>query len=92
MRSFAEGNADTIGRMRRLVADGDLQSAAREAHTLKGCSGQIDAAGVGSAAKAVEQALKDGDVASALRLIADLDAALSPLLEGLAGALGGMAA
>lgn len=65
--------ADTIGTM---LADGSREEAEREAHSLKGVSGSLGAAGVHELAGAVEQAIKDGRDDEARADLARLDAAM----------------
>ncbi|MBI3893651.1 MAG: response regulator [Candidatus Wallbacteria bacterium] len=70
----------TAGReIERLLAGGDRESAGRAAHTLRGVAGNLGAVEVFDRARAVEQALKEGRLETAL-------AGLGPLDESLAAA------
>jgi two-component system sensor histidine kinase/response regulator len=48
-------------RIRETLAAGDIEVAQRQAHTLKGAAGMIEAVPLRDAAQAMEQALRHGD-------------------------------
>jgi two-component system sensor histidine kinase/response regulator len=60
LRRYAAGQATATKRIRQALNAGDLSTAERIAHTLKGVSGSVGAAAVEQLAGAVEQALRDG--------------------------------
>ena len=55
-------------RIRETLAAGDIEVAQRQAHTLKGAAGMIEAVPLREAAQALEQALRRGDGHLAPRL------------------------
>ncbi|MEQ9558110.1 MAG: PAS-domain containing protein [Rhodospirillales bacterium] len=79
---------DLADKIAAQLADGDLETATRTAHTLKGVSGNIRAERVYQAAKALDEQLRnqpDGpDVATCL---AELGSALDEVRDGLSVAL-----
>ncbi|MBF0475659.1 MAG: response regulator [Deltaproteobacteria bacterium] len=66
--------------IRSLIAAGDLPSAERLAHTLKGIAGNISATGVHRAAGELELGLKKRLEEDYDRLISNLDLSLQPVL------------
>ena len=58
LRRFSEGQRDTPQGMREALAAGDRRLAERLAHTLKGVSGNIGAAGVQASAAELEAAIE----------------------------------
>ncbi|CAH0256298.1 hypothetical protein SRABI118_03103 [Massilia sp. Bi118] len=66
-------------RIRETLAAGDIEVAQRQAHTLKGAAGMIEAVPLREAAQALEQALRRGDGHLAPRL-ARLEHALERVL------------
>jgi signal transduction histidine kinase/DNA-binding response OmpR family regulator/HAMP domain-containing protein len=84
LRQFAEHQSAVIARISEAQAAGDIQTAERLAHTLKGVAGNIGATQVQSAAGALERCLRDGaghqDLEAAKQHVA---AALDPLIEHL---------
>ncbi|MCW5604213.1 MAG: response regulator, partial [Burkholderiales bacterium] len=61
LQQYAEGQRDAPARIRDALEAGDAVTAERLAHTLKGVSGNIGAAGVQQAAAAVEHAIGKGE-------------------------------
>jgi two-component system sensor histidine kinase/response regulator len=87
LKRFADGQAGTMAALREALAQGDLATAERLAHTTKGVAGNIGATPVGTAAEAVEMALRSGPGAPGLdELLAVLDRELTPLVQALAAA------
>lgn len=70
--------------IRQALDSGDTQLAQRIAHTLKGIAGSIGAVELQVAAKAMDAALKAGSTKAYPDLLVDLEAALSPVMDGLA--------
>jgi signal transduction histidine kinase/DNA-binding response OmpR family regulator/HPt (histidine-containing phosphotransfer) domain-containing protein len=58
-RRFVEGYSDAAERIAEMLAAGDLPSARREAHTLKGVSGNVGAREVHYAAAALEHSIAE---------------------------------
>ena len=87
--AFHEKYMDIADQIAALLDDGDLETAARTAHTLKGVSGNIRAERVYQAAKALDDQLRSGpgtpEVAACL---AELSSALDEVRDSLAMALG----
>ncbi|MEO5345324.1 MAG: PAS domain S-box protein [Magnetococcus sp. YQC-9] len=84
LRKFVAGQKEAPKRMRAALAAGDRGSAEREAHTLKGTSGNIGAGRVQAGAAVVEAAIKEG------RSEVDVSDLLAPVekeLQGLITAL-----
>lgn len=81
---FRDGQASLRERFAAACNDADPQAPARLAHTLKGKAGNIGASAVQSAAAALEQACQaGGDRERWQPLLDQLDAALTPVLNGL---------
>ena len=80
LRSFAEQQGDSVSRIRVALSEGDVKRAERDAHTLKGLAGIIDAYDVQKHAEYVEAAFSNSDVEAGLALLDKLDAALAPLI------------
>ncbi len=66
LMSFAKSNSDYIDQMKQLLAENDLVTAERMAHTLKGVSGNIGALDIFEASKKLDDALKDKDFSELL--------------------------
>jgi two-component system sensor histidine kinase/response regulator len=82
---FAKGHGDDDQKLQSALVEGDLNSAQRLAHTLKGVSGSIGAIGVQQRAGALDAALKAGRHGEYEGLLADLRQAFEPVREGLLG-------
>ncbi len=81
---FRDGQAGLRERFSAACLDPDTGAPARLAHTLKGNAGNIGATGVESAASALEQACLAGGTPQQWEpLLAAVEAALTPVLEGL---------
>jgi len=89
LRSFLEQQEDIVARIRRSIADGDIETAGREAHTLKGLAGMIDARGLQGVAATVEELLCGGDINGGLGALGPLQAELVPLLAAIRSAIDG---
>jgi two-component system sensor histidine kinase/response regulator len=82
LRQFASSQASAGAQIRAALETGDIESATRQAHTLKGVAGSLGAGPVQAAAAAVEELLRDGSPA-----MVDWSApasAIHPALEQLA--------
>ena len=76
---FRKDYRHAAARIRETLAAGDIEVTQRQAHTLKGASGMIEAVPLREAAQALEQALRRGDGHLAPRL-ARLEHALERVL------------
>ncbi|MBF0454105.1 MAG: response regulator [Magnetococcales bacterium] len=74
----------SVETIRSSLSAGELQTAQRVAHTLKGVAGSLGAKAVQSAALAVESALKKENVTEVDLLLQELQLCLETLLGGLA--------
>jgi HPt (histidine-containing phosphotransfer) domain-containing protein len=84
LETFRQTQADAPARIRAALAAGDQATAQREAHTLKGVSGNIGADAVQAAAARVEAQIKQGiDTESEL---ATLERTLGNLITSLSSA------
>ncbi|RAU20338.1 hypothetical protein CU669_19020 [Paramagnetospirillum kuznetsovii] len=81
---------DVCGQLRNDVIHGDIESALRKAHTLKGASGMVAAHEIGDLAAAIETELGGPGPKAALPIIDQLEAKIVPLLEMLRASLGGV--
>ena len=84
---FRDEHDDVVKRLRQLIDGGDLKTALRGAHTLKGAAGMIEAREIYGLALAVEQVLDGGDVEAGKALITRLETKLTPLIESIDKAL-----
>jgi two-component system sensor histidine kinase/response regulator len=90
LRQFASEQAEVVTQIHAALAKGDLESATRLAHTLKGVAGNIGAGDVQNAAAAVETLLRDRSPADATtQALAQLSGVLDPLLDRLRTAVEG---
>jgi HPt (histidine-containing phosphotransfer) domain-containing protein len=83
LRSFADQQADAVSRIRVALSEGDIKRAERDAHTLKGLAGIIDAYDVQKHAEIIEVAFSNDDAEVGLALLDKLDAALAPLIASI---------
>ncbi|POZ64040.1 response regulator [Chromobacterium alticapitis] len=87
LRQFVEEEADAMQRLSLALEVGDLETAERIAHTLKGAAGSIGLIELQSDATRLERALRDGqDPDAPCELLArSMDHALSGLREAMGG-------
>lgn len=85
LRKFAEQQAEAVKDIRIALAAGDVATAERAAHSLKGAAGNLGAGGVAEMAATTEAALKaGGDVNGALESLAtSLDAVVHAIRAAL---------
>ncbi|MEP1029129.1 MAG: Hpt domain-containing protein, partial [Alphaproteobacteria bacterium] len=87
--AFHEKYMDIADEIAALLANGDLETAARTAHTLKGVSGNIRAERVYQAAMALDDQLRSGPgTPGVAACLAELSSALDEVRDSLAVALG----
>jgi two-component system, sensor histidine kinase and response regulator len=73
-RAFIEETSQGLDRIMQAIADGDLRTLEREAHTVKGGAAEMVADQLRLAALEMEQAAKSGDLVSAPALLTNLTA------------------
>ncbi len=89
LRQFADEQADTPAQIAAQIAAGDLATAERTAHTIKGTAGNLGASGVQAAAAKLEKAIRAGNEPARLEsLRQEFADVLSDLLARLRPALG----
>ena len=89
LRRFVVENGDTVERISNEIASGDLPTAERTAHTLKGTAGNLGSHGVQVAAGNLEKAIREGaDAVRVDELRQTLSYELSSLLSRIATGLG----
>jgi PAS domain S-box-containing protein len=81
---FREGQANVVAEIRAARCDGDIETATRLAHSLKGVAGNIGAHRVAEAAHEVEAALRDGHTERLEALLENMRAQLNPLVQAIA--------
>ena len=84
---FAQTQADAMARIHRAIADGDWETARRDAHTTKGLAGNIGATELMALAGAVEGALKLGPGDALQSALAAMEHELNVVLANIAAAL-----
>lgn len=60
LRRFIEGHAQAVQKIRAAMDAGDMETAVREAHTLKGVAASLGGPDLHAAALAAEQEIKEG--------------------------------
>ena len=85
---FAETQADVISRIEAAMEANDVDTAVREAHTVKGLAGNIGAKPMAETAATVEALLQRGESAGLAAALAAMGAELSDLVARIAAALG----
>jgi two-component system sensor histidine kinase/response regulator len=84
LRKFLESQQNLVGTLTQALDTQDMDAAIRITHTVKGVSGNVGAVRLQAAAEALELAVREGQVQTALRTrLAELSAVLHPLLDGL---------
>jgi HPt (histidine-containing phosphotransfer) domain-containing protein len=88
LRQFASSQASAGAQIRSALDTGDIESATRLAHTLKGVAGNLGAGPVHAAAAAVEELLRNGSPAGAIHpALEQLALVFDPFLARLQAAL-----
>ena len=77
------GNAELYERLEQALAGGDVDTAVREAHTLKGVAGNLSFAALYEAASKVNAALREGDLAGATALMDPVRSAHAAVVSAL---------
>ncbi len=84
LRKFADQQATSLDDMRAALAAGDLGSAERAAHSLKGAAGTLGAVALSEAASAAETAIREG--AGIEQAVSALERTATPVLRGIRAA------
>jgi PAS domain S-box-containing protein len=84
LRLFRANYAGNVDEIRAALAQGDLESARRLAHTLKGVSGQISAGELSEAARVLEANIAESDPQRMEANLAQLERQLRFILDSLA--------
>jgi polar amino acid transport system substrate-binding protein len=86
LRMFHQNQAESAALIRQALRQGDQETAARTAHSLKGAAGTLGATGLQAQSQALEQDIKQGREISAERLdrlqtlLAQIRAEIAPLM------------
>ena len=91
MLSFCHQYARAGTDLRQLIAEGKRDEAGRFAHTLKGVAQTLEAAELGEAAFAVENAIRFGDARDLEPLIKSMEKMLAPAITAAASLQGSVA-
>ena len=83
LSGFVEQQRDITARLRRCLADGDMDKAFREAHSFKGLAHTIEAIEIRDIATDIETALASAKIETGLALLDRLEAGLRPLLAAI---------
>ncbi|MBX3732953.1 MAG: response regulator [Verrucomicrobiae bacterium] len=84
LAKFSASQGDAVDRIRRDVLAGDLGSAQRRAHTVKGIAGNLGARDLQAAAGRVESGFRDGKADGALAALPSLEGNLRRVLSAIA--------
>ncbi|MFQ5344758.1 MAG: response regulator [Mariprofundus sp.] len=84
LMKFSQSQSDAVRQTQQAVSAGDLETAIRAAHTLKGVAGNIGATDLQAAAFALESALKESDMKSLDVLYEKLTLELERVMDAIA--------
>ena len=85
---FAETQSDAMERVRAAITLGDMDTATREAHTVKGLAGNIGATQLLARAGVVESALRHGPADDLPDALLAMEQALAQVIEQITAAMG----
>jgi CheY-like chemotaxis protein/HPt (histidine-containing phosphotransfer) domain-containing protein len=77
MLSFAESHVDDVEKIKKALAENDMATATRLAHSLKGSGGNIGAEALSKIAAVIESLLKENDLNSIEEKLQSLEQTLS---------------
>jgi PAS domain S-box-containing protein len=80
---FLESNCNVVGEIRESLKNGDLETAARLAHTVKGVSGNLGATDLFPAAADLEKAIKKDNKDSLNLLLGEFEEKLAIVMGGI---------
>ncbi len=84
LRQFRSGNEETVAKIGEAMEAGDLQTAARLAHTVKGVAANLGADKLAGSGAELESAFKQGKLEGIEELITALARELGEVMEGIA--------
>ena len=87
LQQFRQNKVGLAGEISECIAAGDLDAARRLAHTNKSIAAHLGATQLADSARALEQALNDGDDAAIARAQADFAGCLNAVIKSLQQAL-----
>ena len=79
LKESCELYGEIAEKLRQMISSGDLQTASRSAHSLKGAAGNISATSLHASALALETACRENDPRRALSLVTEVSNALTEL-------------
>jgi two-component system sensor histidine kinase/response regulator len=80
---FLESNKDVVSEIRKNLEDGDMETAARLAHTVKGVSGNLGAERLFSVAAELEKSIMQGEMESLESLVENFESHLNVVMDGI---------
>lgn len=83
LRQFLENNKDTTNEIKSALKEGDAETAARLAHTVKGVSGNLGAEELFPVAGELEKAIKQGQMDEIDSLLENFESHLNVVLGGI---------
>ena len=83
LSQFRSGNEETVANIRETMTAGDLATAARMAHTVKGVAANLGADTLAGAGAELETAFKQGKLEGVEVLIASFETELGVVMEGI---------
>ncbi|MBF0125293.1 MAG: response regulator [Magnetococcales bacterium] len=87
LNSFLQNQSDIVLTLQRLFDQGEITTAERRIHTLKGLAGTIGATDIERLARQLETTLQQEGAKKSAALLNELDTYMTPLLLGIAGLL-----
>ncbi|WP_320043358.1 PAS domain S-box protein [uncultured Desulfobacter sp.] len=85
LKKFAGNQADTVDKIQQALRSGDIETAQRITHAVKGVSGNISATLVFESATQLDDALKNKDIQTAETLLPDFSTRLSDVIKVING-------
>ncbi|MBW1775179.1 MAG: response regulator, partial [Deltaproteobacteria bacterium] len=83
LSKFREGNRNVVSEIKNSIDAGDMETAARLAHTVKGVAGNLGVDDLFPAAGELEKAIKQGETGSFDTLIENFEVLLNVVLDGI---------
>ncbi len=80
---FRDSAANTLSELKVALSDGDVETATRSAHTIRGVAGNIGAVDLQKMAERLESALKNGESSGLESLLSDIEFHLAQILPGI---------
>ena len=83
LSKFRESNRNVVSEIKSSIDAGDMETAARLAHTVKGVAGNLGIDDLFPAAGELEKAIKQGEAGSIDTLIENFEVLLNVVLDGI---------